>query len=261
MKTILSDKIIESVVDNTNIYADIMINSLEVKERRSNRLRSDFQLWKPVTVNEMWVYVAVIMMMGIINKPNYKMFWTKDNIFTRLMRRDRLEQIRMMLHFTDATEEDPDDDLCKLSSFLDELLKNFQRVYNQEQNFAVDEYLSLWKGCLKLRVYIASKGEHYGVKIYMCCESNSGYLYNFIIYTGENKNYREPQNVVFPKIFEQYPNYTKVVLSLLDGLYNQGYCVTLDNLYTSPDLLMALFENDTDSFGTLRKKTGLPAES
>ena len=88
-----------------------MINSLVVKDRISNRQRSAFQLWKPVTVDEMWVYVAVIMMMGIIT----------TSIFTRLMHRDRFEQIRMMLHFTDITEEDPDDNLCELSSFLDEL--------------------------------------------------------------------------------------------------------------------------------------------
>ena len=110
----------------------------------------------------MWVYVAVIMMMAIINKPNYKMFWTKDNIlstpsFTRLMCRNRFEQIRMIVHFTDITEEDLDDNLCKISSLLDELLKNFQRVCTTDQNLAVDEYLSLWKGRLKFCVYIPSK--------------------------------------------------------------------------------------------------------
>ena len=41
---------------------------------------------------------------------------------------------------------------------------------------------------------------------------------------------------------------TKVVLSLIDGLYNQGYRVVLDNLYTSPQLLRTLIENGTDSF-------------
>ena len=84
-------------------------------------------------------------------------------------------------------------------------------------------------------------------------------LDNFIIYTGENTKYKEPQNVVFPKTCEQYPNYSKVLI-LLDGLYNQGYCVTLDIPYTSPDLLMDRFENDTDSFGTLRKEFDLSAE-
>jgi len=47
-------------------------------------------------------------------------------------------------------------------------------------------------------------------------------------------------------------------MSLMKRLCNQGYCVTLDNLYTEPYLLLALYDNETDSFGTLRKKKGLP---
>jgi len=46
----------------------------------------------------------------------------------------------------------------------------------------------------------------------------------------------------------------------MEGLYNKGYCVTLDNLYTEPYLLMALYENQTDCFVTLRKKAGLPKD-
>ena len=43
--------------------------------------------------------------------------------------------------------------------------------------------------------------------------------------------------------------------------FQQGVlCVTLDNLYTEPYLLMALYENQTDCFGTLRKKKELPKD-
>ena len=65
-------------------------------------------------------------------------------------------------------------------------------------------------------------------------------------------------NAKLPKLFGDYTGPSKVVLSLIDGLYNQGYKVVLDNLYTSPELLRALIENGTDSFGTLRRKQGLP---
>ena len=46
----------------------------------------------------------------------------------------------------------------------------------------------------------------------------------------------------------------------MDGLDNKGYNVTLDNLYTSPELLCVLFSHQTDSYGTLRKKAGLPTD-
>ena len=66
-------------------------------------------------------------------------------------------------------------------------------------------------------------------------------------------------NVKLPKPFGDYTGSSKVVLSLIDSLYNQGYKVVLDNLYTSSELLRMLIENGTDSFGTLRRKQGLPS--
>ena len=145
------------------------------------------------------------------------------------MRRDRYTQIRKMIHFTDPSEEDSEDPMRKLSSFLDILRDRFKEVYTPEQNVAVDEYLSLWKGRLKFRVYIPNKRERYGVKVYMLCESNSAYLYNFKVYSGSGTTYPEPTGVAFPKAFKDFPSYSKVVLSLLDGLFGLGYCVTLDN--------------------------------
>ena len=51
-----------------------------------------------------------------------------------------------------------------------------------------------------------------------------------------------------------------MVLSLLQQYLNKGYCVTLDNYYTSPELAKALLLNQTDCFGTLRKKANLPRD-
>ena len=92
----------------------------------------------------------------------------------------------------------------------------------------------------------------------MLC-STSGYLHKFIVYTGADTRYVEP-DVLLPQEFEKYTNPSRVVLSLMDGNYNKGHKLALDNLYTSPELLHALFENGTNAFGTLRKKEALPKE-
>ena len=127
------------------------------------------------------------------------------------MRRDRFEQIRSMIHFTDPLAGDPADSLRKLSSFLNHLQHNFSSNYLPEQNIAVDEHLSLWKGRLHSRQYIPSKRERYGVKIYMLYESKSAYLWKFIVYTGATTQYPFP-NINFVKPFG-YTNPSKVVVS------------------------------------------------
>ena len=45
---------------------------------------------------------------------------------------------------------------------------------------------------------------------------------------------------------------TSSVLPLIEPLLNQGYCVTTDNFYTSPELYEVLLQNKTDAYGTVR---------
>ena len=163
-----------------------------------------------------------------------------------------------MIYFVDPVAEHKGS-LSKLEDFLDLLREKSRQNYIPSKFVAVDEYLSLWKGRLRFKVYIPNKRERYGVKVYMLCESETGYLSNFIVYTGEDMKYPEP-SVTLPEPFEHYGNPSKVVLSLLEGFYNKGYQLALDNLYTSPELSYALYHNGTDAYGTLRKKKGLPKD-
>ena len=60
--------------------------------------------------------------MGVVQKPEYYMYWTRQHtlatpVFSRLMRRDRFDQLRKMVHFSDAENEDPIDCLRKLKFF------------------------------------------------------------------------------------------------------------------------------------------------
>ena len=94
-----------------------------------------------------------------------------------------------MVHFSDPENEDPMDSLRKLSFFLEYLIACYKENYIPEEHLAIDEYLSLWKGQLSFRIYIPTKREQYGVKIFMLCKSKTGYLLNFIIYTGATTEY------------------------------------------------------------------------
>ena len=169
VKTFLTDDIIRQIVEHTNSYADVIKNTPRIVERVNHTKRSIFQLWKNVDEDEIWLYICITLLMGIIHKPMYHMYWTTDcifstPIFSRLMRRDRFEQIRSMIHFVDPLQEDPTDSLRKLSSYIEQLQEKFCTNYVPQKYIAVDEYLSLWKGRLGFRQYIPSKRERYGVK-------------------------------------------------------------------------------------------------
>ena len=106
-----------------------------------------FNLWKPIDKDELWVCISILLLQGIINKLTNDMYWSKDPflstpIFSRLMRRDRFEQIRKIIHFTDPLQEDPEDSLRKLSPFLDSLSEAFANVYVPDMAVQI---IRIWK--------------------------------------------------------------------------------------------------------------------
>ena len=52
-----------------------MINHPKIQERMKQSTRSLFNLWEPVTEDDIWVYFALLVLMGIVNKPTYAMYW------------------------------------------------------------------------------------------------------------------------------------------------------------------------------------------
>jgi len=120
----------------------------------------------------------------------------------------------------------------------------FSSVYTLEQNICVDKSLLLWKGQQGWIQYIPSKRSRFGIKIYKLCESSIGYVWNFTVYTGKDTMYgqRHPG--------EQTS--LRIVLEVDQDLLDKGYCLYLENWYTSPKLVDTLCTRKTDTVGTLR---------
>jgi DNA-directed RNA polymerase subunit RPC12/RpoP len=75
--------------------------------------------------------------------------------------------------------------LYKLKPILDHLNAIFNSVYTPERDVSVDESLMMWK------VYIPSKCARCGIKSFELCEAKSGYVWNFMIYTGQDTAFDE----------------------------------------------------------------------
>ena len=167
-----------------------MKQSQVVKGKLNKTDRSMYKLWVDIDNDDVWMYFCIIILMGIIKKPSFHMYLSTDcmlsTIFSRLMRRDK--QIRGMMRFTDPLNESSGS-LHKIYFLLNHLNDKFSSNYIPGEYIAVDEFISKWKGRLHFTISIPSKRERYGVKIYMCCESNTWYLWRFIIYTGVDTIY------------------------------------------------------------------------
>ena len=169
-KLYVNDDLINHITCQTNIYSEQYRNAHPNPPRHS-----DIRHWEFTNPREMQQFLGLLLLMGIIRKPTYDMYWSTDplyssSIFNQTMKRMRFRLLLRFLHFNDNTHQ-PDrrdnnrDRLYKLRPLLDHLYEKFQEVYVPSRNLAVDESLILWKGQLLFRQYIPMKRARFRIKV------------------------------------------------------------------------------------------------
>ena len=121
IRLFLIDELIGSIVDSTNKYVQLMKQVPAIKIKIMNNPRSVYNLWNDVNEDEIWCYFSIQLLMGIIHKPYYHKYWSKESllstpIFSTMMKRDRFEYITKILHFVDPLGVAHNKLLCKLEA-------------------------------------------------------------------------------------------------------------------------------------------------
>ena len=94
LKRLISQDMIGNFVHYTNDYAYIIINMPKIQERINKFKKSMFSKWTPTNRDEMWMYLTITLIMGIVQKPEFDMYLTNDTLFkTPLL----LDEERMFL--------------------------------------------------------------------------------------------------------------------------------------------------------------------
>ncbi|CAL1278575.1 unnamed protein product [Larinioides sclopetarius] len=250
------DDIVCYIASETNRYAENFIEKSELTP--SSRVHN----WKDVDSSEIRVFLGIIILQGIVQKPLQKWYWSQRPMLNtpylkELMSEKRFSIIMKFLHFSNNETIDlrthPQPGLRNIYEVYDAINRKFKSSYVPEKDISVDESVLLYKGRLGYKQYLPNKRARFGIKFYQLCESSSGYIWNSLIYTGKDMPlWTESSN---------YKSTTNIVMTLLKDQLDKGYCVTLDNFYTSPELAELLISHRTDLYGTLRPNImGVPEE-
>jgi len=208
-------------VRETNTYA-----AQKIQARSYIPLRSKMRDWKPVTKDEMHVVLALFMRMGIIQMPTLRSYFSKiyilaTPIFGSIISMDRFESFCICIHFNNNDHIGTYQGASKLFKIypdLSHLNTKFQILYLRGQNIAIDESLTLWRGRFSFRQYIPIKSSKFRIKSHELCESSSGYLWSFIIYTGKD-------TVIQTAFISGDTNKpAAIVLSLVEPLLERAAC-------------------------------------
>jgi hypothetical protein len=137
--------LVQHIVEKTNKCAQQEIAKRVAPFTFCSRIRK----WKDVTVDEMYVVLALFMLMEIVQKPTQRSYYSKNHLrFTSFLPEtlslERLEHIIRFLHFSDNSalnEYIGPAKLFKIYPGIEQLNHKFRQPYLLEQNILIDEYL------------------------------------------------------------------------------------------------------------------------
>ncbi|XP_040203738.1 piggyBac transposable element-derived protein 4-like [Rana temporaria] len=251
------NEFLQTIIDQTNLFA-----SQYIQNNPNSYYARPFE-WRPLTMEEMRLFLGLTLNMGLSKKNELHSYWSKKPIlhmpiFSATMSRSRYDKIIRFLHFCDNSQCPPRnhtdfDRLYKIRPLIDFFNEKFAELYIPEQNISVDESLVHFTGRLGIKQYIPSKRARYGLKLNKLCESSSGYVNAFRVYEGKDSQIQPPECPSYMGISG------KIVWELAFPLFQKGYHIYVDNYYTSLPLFRHLFLNKTLACGTSRKnRKGFP---
>lgn len=246
-------EIMNHICIQTNLYAKQYVDKM--KDRMAKHPKSTVHSWKDITIDELYVYFAIILAMGCVAKSRMYEYWSKNEDifrtpgFSVYMAINRFMIINRFLHFNDNSlitiekMTHAQAKLHKVQPLVDHLNEKFSELYTLERHIALDESVTEWKNCLKLNQFITHKSAHLDMKTHELCESHTGYLWRLKM--SANSEPSQDSDSVLGAI-------PSIVLDLLKGLENKGHTIWMDNYYNSPALARTLKAMKFDCVGTLR---------
>ena len=140
------------------------------------------------------------------------------------MSADRFLLLCKFLHFENnqlCDQTEPRTNVTEIKKVMENIVKKCQALYIPEINICIDESLLMWKGRLCWKQYIPSKRSRFGIKFFVLCESESGYIWNFCVYTGKDTE--------FDQRYLEFNISARIVLQLRSNLLDRGYRLYLDS--------------------------------
>lgn len=185
---LIPDPFLATIVDETNRYA----------EQQQEQSRKRDAQWKPVTLEEVKLFLAIGIMMGIHKLPRQKLYWARDDrlnvpSISQLMSQNRYEKISKYLHLNNNANYvkrgfpgfDP---LFKLRPLLDCTTETFKKYYLPNRELSIDEAMIRFNGRLYFKQYIRQKPSPWGIKVWCCADPKNGYLLTYDVYTGKTEH-------------------------------------------------------------------------
>ena len=174
-------ELIAYIVKETNRYGQQYMDSHAAYLAQHPKARANQFKGKPIVVQDIKKFLALVIAMGIVNMPDMQQYWsttwpfTSTN-FSSIMSRDRFLLVLKFLHLADNTKmavkgEHGYDPLYKLRHLLSTLVQSYKKSYTMKKEVSVDESIISYKGRLSFLQYMPKKPHKWGMKAWVLAEA------------------------------------------------------------------------------------------
>ena len=133
-------------------------------------------------MDQICVFIGIRIYMSVVDLPDIKMYWSKDYLFGKfpianIPTCDRFEKISQYFHANDHTQynrNDPNQDKIFLVRPIFTIVADkCLEAYLPHKECSVDETIIAFKGRLRFRQYMLAKLTKYGIKEWVCTDSEA----------------------------------------------------------------------------------------
>ncbi|KAL4501545.1 hypothetical protein ABPG72_018596 [Tetrahymena utriculariae] len=226
----LDEDTLNSICNSSDLYYK--------NNNKTNRAKTHHKQWLQPTISEIKNYIGILIYMGVIRKPQLRMYWKLEEKISQFslksyMTFERFMSIKTNFHLKYTNKKM--NYLNNIKEFMKQLAQKFQTSYTPQQNLCIDESMIKFKGRTHMKVFMPLKPIRYGLKVYVLAESESGFLLNLSLHEG--KNYQ----------------LVNLIGDLVDHYKNKGYIVAFDRFYTTTNVIQQLSHNGFYALGMCMK--------
>ena len=253
---VTGNNVVDEPSDSVKLYLDdkffdvlLTFTNKELKRRREARANSDTTYIEDFDHVEIKAAVGLMIIIGVMSgkRESLEQLWSEEYGRAKLRATMPLKRFKTFLasaRFDDKTtrsDRQKCDKLAAIRELFNSFVQKCNSLYNPSPFVCVDETLVSFRGRCSFRVYIPSKPDKYGIKVWSLCDCGTNYAYNLQVYLG--KQGTSP---------EQHQG-ERVVKDLMAPLFGSGRNVTTDNFFTSYNLAQFLLTKQLTTLGTVRK--------
>ena len=163
--------------------------------------------FNPISLQELHTFLGLMILFGVFrfNKEAITNLYSEDPNISRpiikaSMPRDRLKVILSFLRFDDASTRlvrSQTDKLAPIRDIFDRIKDTLINSYSPGKWLTIDEHMAGFRGKCPIKLYIPSKPDKYGIKMFIVADAKTYYPCNIEVYIGKNSLYRnKPEDTV-----------------------------------------------------------------